>query len=221
MNEAAYQILARCMRFVFLLLGALVFLLGLRMMAREKGRWRKEKKQLPDAGFIGEIVDEDSMKASALPHQGCIGESSRCDVKVSGREVRGRHADFLFVEGRGLRITPRRGAAVMLDGKRIGRSGYALHGSRLSIGACTLRVRLFAGLKVPERGLSGLEDGAGEADPLKRLGDGEAEDWTEMVPLPTDHVEGEEDYLPPFGEEADAPAGPYGRKDRGRQREEE
>ena len=66
MPETAYQILARSMRYVFLLLGILAFLLALLMMRRESRQWRKEKRQLPDSGRVGEAVDEDSMKVGSL-----------------------------------------------------------------------------------------------------------------------------------------------------------
>ena len=212
MPETAYQILSRSMRYVFLLLGILVFLLALLMMRRESRQWKKEKKQLPDSGRVGEAVDEDSMKVFPLPYQGTIGTSGRCDIRLTGREVKRRHADFLFEDGKGLRITPRRGAAVILDDHRIGRRDYALHGTRLRIGSTVLRIRLFAGLNTPERGISGdIYPDAGD-DPLNGLGAG-GQEWVEVQPLPTDHVAGEDDYTAPFEEPS---RGRGGRNGRGR-----
>ena len=104
---------------------------------------------LPDAGLVGEVVDLRTGQAQPLPREGTIGSSRECDIRVKDTGVKRNHALFTFEDGKGMHIVPRLGARVLLNGREIGGSGYALHGTRLQLGNAELRVRLFAGLNVP------------------------------------------------------------------------
>ncbi len=149
MAEEAYEILSLAMRYAFIVLGALIVLRSYRWLLKDHRAHKKEMKRLPDAGLVGEIVSLDTGKAFPLPREGTIGSGHMCDIAVRGDGVRRLHATFRFKDGKGVHIVPHKTAAVMLDGKPVLSSAYALHGSLIELGSLTLRVRLFAGLNVP------------------------------------------------------------------------
>lgn len=149
MAEEAYEILSLAMRYAFIVLGALIVLRSYRWLLKDHRAHKKEMKRLPDAGLVGEIVRLDTGKAFPLPREGTIGSGRMCDIAVRGDGVRRLHATFRFKDGKGVHIVPHKTAAVMLDGKPVLSSAYALHGSLIELGSLTLRVRLFAGLNVP------------------------------------------------------------------------
>ncbi len=147
MSSEAYEILSLAMRYVFAALGALIVLRAYRWLFKDHRAHKKEMKNLPDAGLVGEIVVLDSGKAFSLPREGTLGSARSCDICIRRPGVRRLHLTLHFVDGKGVRVTPHRGAAALLDGKDAG--GYALHGSVIDLGNVQLRVRLFAGLHVP------------------------------------------------------------------------
>ena len=149
MADSAYELLALAMRYVFVLAGALLLWRAFRWMRRDARQYQRDMRALPDAGLVGEVVDLRTGQAQPLPREGTIGSSRECDIRVKDTGVKRNHALFTFEDGKGLRIVPRLGARVLLNGREIGGSGYALHGTRLQLGGAELRVRLFAGLNVP------------------------------------------------------------------------
>ena len=66
MAGEAYEILALLMRYVFVLIGALVLLRAYRWMRRDARNYRREMRTLPDAGLVGEIVDLRTGKSQPL-----------------------------------------------------------------------------------------------------------------------------------------------------------
>ena len=149
MAGEAYEILALLMRYVFVLIGALVLLRAYRWMRRDARNYRREMRTLPDAGLVGEIVDLRTGKSQPLPREGDMGASRECDIHVRGAGVLRHHVHFAFEEGKGVMITPSRLGKTFLGGAQLRAPGYALHGTQLQLGDALLRVRLFAGLKVP------------------------------------------------------------------------
>lgn len=149
MSGEAYEILALLMRYVFVLIGALIAFRSFMWLRKDARAYRREMRALPDAGLIGEIVDLDTGKAQPLPREGVIGSSRECDIRVKGDGVLRRHARFEFEEGKGLKIIPARRGLTLLGGAEMRGPGWALHGTQLGVGSHTLRVRLFAGLNVP------------------------------------------------------------------------
>lgn len=149
MAEGAYELLALGMRYVFVLIGLLILWRAFRWIRRDAKNYQKEMRSLPDAGLVGEMVDLRTGRAQPLPRDGTIGASRECDIRVKGAGVKHTHALFAFEEGKGLKITPSRGARVLLSGAPVKGSGHALHGTQLQVGDAMLRVRLFAGLNVP------------------------------------------------------------------------
>ena len=149
MAESTYELLALGMRYVFVLIGVLMLWRAFRWMRRDARQYQKDMRSLPDAGLVGEVVDLRTGVSQPLPREGTIGSSRECDIRVKGAGVMRNHALFSFVDGKGMHITPRLRARMLLNGQEISGSGYALHGTRLRIGDAEMRVRLFAGLNVP------------------------------------------------------------------------
>ena len=150
MASEAYELLALLMRYVFVLIGALVLWRAYRWMRRDARNYRREMRALPDAGLVGEIVDLKTGRSQPLPREGDMGTSRECDIRVKGNGVLRHHCRFAFEEGKGMLITPSRRGKVFMGGQKMAGPGHALHGTQLQLGDAQLRVRLFAGLKVPQ-----------------------------------------------------------------------
>ncbi len=150
MSGSAYELLAMLMRYVFVLIGALIVWRSFCWLRRDARAYQREMRALPDAGLVGEIVNLTTGEGQPLPREGTIGSSRESDIRVRGRDVMRTHARFEFVEGKGLRVIPARHAFMLMSGQELTRPGFALHGTQLQIGDDVLRVRLFAGLKVPQ-----------------------------------------------------------------------
>ena len=150
MSPQAYELLTMLMRYVFVFIGLMIVWRSLRWLRRDARAYRKELRSLPDAGLVGEMVNLNTGEAQPLPREGVIGSSRECDIRLKGQGVMRNHARFEFEDGKGLKIIPLRRASTLLNGTPLhGSAGYALHGTQLQAGAVPLRVRLFAGLKVP------------------------------------------------------------------------
>ncbi len=160
-----YELLSLLMRYVFAALGAVIVWRVYRWIRRDARQYDKDMRRLPDAGLVGEMVDLDSGEAYPLPREGMIGSSRGCDIRVKRRDVFGRHATFIFEDGRGLRVAPYRRHPLSLDGTELLGAAHALHGSVVGLGRCQMRVRLFAGLDVPHPSafMRGADDERGEA----------------------------------------------------------
>ena len=150
MNADAYEILALFMRYVFVVLGGLILLRAFHWLRKDQRMYRKELRRLPDAGYVGEMVDLDTGQVWPIPREGTLGSSPLSDIWLFNRGIARRHLDFLFVDGKGLCLTPRRRKKVTLDGTRISRHAYALHGSILQAERANLGIRLFEGLNTPD-----------------------------------------------------------------------
>ncbi|MBR1585397.1 MAG: hypothetical protein IJ662_07660 [Clostridia bacterium] len=190
MASEAYELLALLMRYVFVLIGVLVLIRAYRWMRRDAKNYRREMRALPDAGLVGEIVDLRTGKSQPLPREGDIGTSRECDIHIRGTGVLRHHARFAFEEGKGMLITPVRPGKTLMSGVEMRAPGYALHGTQLQMGSAVLRVRLFAGLKVPQP-VPFQQDAApwpdADAYPLPYGGDEEAaafDSLTDTTPAP-------------------------------------
>ena len=150
MDSQAYQLLSLGARALFVLwLSTIVLRAGLNLI-REHRQRKKLLRRLPDAGMVGEMCDMDSGKSYPLPREGVLGSGRGCDIRIRG--LKRRYANFAFVDGKGLLLTPcHYRSDVTLDGQLIRKGGYALHGALMQAGEYQLRIRLFAGLKMPRR----------------------------------------------------------------------
>lgn len=172
MISEGYELLSLFMRYIFIGLGVLILWRAYRWMRRDSRAYKKQMRALPDAGLVGEMVDLATGRSQPLPREGIMGASRACDIRVHGAGVRARHALFFFEEGKGLKVTPIRGAGVLMAGVELRGPAHALHGTQLQLGEALLRVRLFAGLNVPH---------PAQFQPDEMPGEEEAE-WEEGMP---------------------------------------
>ena len=149
MSPQAYELISMLMRYVFVFIGLMIVWRSLRWLRRDARAYQKELRSLPDAGLVGELVNLATGEAQPLPREGMMGSSRECDIRLKGPGIQRNHARFEFEDGNGLKIIPLRRASMLLNGAPLHGSGYALHGTQLQTGNIPLRVRLFAGLKVP------------------------------------------------------------------------
>lgn len=195
MSQEAFRLLSRAMRYVFVLIAALYFLLTVLWMRRDQRQWKKEKKKLPDAGTVGELVDEDSLKRYPVPREGTIGSARRCDIRIIGNGVRRRHADIRFVDGKGLMIVPARKAKIVLNGEPVASRACAGRDSRVKIGSASLVLKLLKNVDAPARGV--FEDGYAPPAEVMPGEDG----WSRVVPLAEERAEGEAENEWSWGDE--------------------
>ena len=194
-----FELISQGFRYWFVLLGAVIVWRAFRWSMLDHKNYRRTMRALPDAGFIGEVVDLNSGKSQSLPREGVIGSGKGCDIRLSG--IRNRECEYSFVDGKGVEILPvRRAHELSLDGERIGTRAFASHGSRLNLPGYSLRFRLFSGLNVPVK--------SHEYDRnqyLEFVPDSSMEELSDAgMPLP-DQLPGLEDqYMPQYGAEEQA-----------------
>ena len=157
MPAEIYEIVALAARFWFLFLMALIVLRSYRWYARERRQRKKRLRLLPDAGYIGEFVvlqgagDLKEGEVLSVPFEGTLGFVRSNDLCVPVPGVAARHLWFSYDERKGLKLTALGRNDFSVDEKTIGEEPKGLcmvHGSRLYIGECELRLRMFAGYEV-------------------------------------------------------------------------
>ncbi len=189
MSTDAYELLAMLLRYVFVALGVVILFRAYRQVRKDARAHKKAMKQLPDAGLIGEVVDLDTGKSQPLPREGMMGSSPACDIRLKRRGVKRRHVLFDLVEGKGVRIKPHLGSRVSMEGVTLKNAAYALHGTHMMLGNAHIRIRLFAGLNVPNPAAF-APDMPGDVESMEG-------------------TEGTEDMVPqPFGWQGSAAPGP-------------
>lgn len=145
-----YELIAMGMRYWFVLLALLIALYCWRWLRADRKDYLDALALLPDAGLVGELVDLYTGENFPLNREGTLGSARSCDIRILG--LHKREAVFEFEDGKGVKVIPLRSAQkFMLDGVSAPKGGHALHGTRIAIGERLFRVRLFAGLDVPDR----------------------------------------------------------------------
>ncbi len=154
MSKELYETLALGMRYWFLFLMLLIVWRSYRWLVRDRRQRRKRLRLLPDAGMVGEWVvlscEEGELRPGdvlPVPVEGVLGSIRSCDAVVPVSGVRARHLWFNFDEKKGLYVEPMMGCTALLDGETVTRRSpvYLAHGACLTVGACELRLRMFAG----------------------------------------------------------------------------
>ncbi|MHC1786165.1 MAG: hypothetical protein AB9880_03775 [Christensenellales bacterium] len=150
MASEAYELLALGMRYWFVLLGLAIVVRAGRWAWHDHRVYLRTLSKLPDAGYMGEIVNLASGEAQPLPREGVIGSGKTCDIRYRG--LRRRELTFELREGSGVKLAScHRRHQIGLDGTTLAHSSFALHGSQLDLPGYRLRLRLFEGLDVPVR----------------------------------------------------------------------
>lgn len=153
-----YELIALGLRYWFVALGVMIVLSGWRHLLRERKDYRDTVRSLPDAGFIGEIVDLGTGEAYPLSEEGVMGSGRYCDIRI--RDLQKRHLEFSYRTGKGILLTPcHRKTVVRIDGRRIVRRGIASHHSRITAGRRVFLVRFFAGMDGPTQAFLQASDG--------------------------------------------------------------
>ncbi|MBQ8537548.1 MAG: FHA domain-containing protein [Clostridia bacterium] len=156
MPSELYEILAQGASYWFAFLGIVIVWRSFAWLRKDGRLRRKRVRQLPDAGFVGELVvlagNEQLPEGSLLPlpQEGVLGSLRGCDVVVPEEGVAGKHLTFRFIRGKGLYIEPWLHQTVWVDGEEYGHRGkppLMYHGSRLQVGEAHLRLRLFMGVE--------------------------------------------------------------------------
>lgn len=156
MPDPVYEVVAQGARYWFLFLMALIAWRSWRWYRKDKKQAKKRLKLLPDAGFVGEMVviqSEGTLPRGAVlavPREGTLGALRTNDLCLPGAGVAKRHLWFRFEDGRGLLVEPFDKNAFTVDGEEAARRGDTLcmaHGSWMTVGPYTLRLRLFAGFE--------------------------------------------------------------------------
>lgn len=154
-----YEILSKLMSYVFTFLGVMIVWRTFSWLRKDRRETHRRLKELPDAGTIGILTvlqgSSELPEGSILPvpPEGVLGFVRTCDVVVPVDEVVAQHLDFVFRNGKGLYIYPRRGCSAAVDGmtldSRAASRQYPMqHGSILLVGNAVLQLGVFAGLKV-------------------------------------------------------------------------
>ncbi len=156
MPAEVYEVLALLARFWFLFLMVVIVWYSYRWYARDR-RVRKERlEELPDAGFIGELVVMQTcggLKAGAVfsvPFEGYLGTLRTGDIHMeqAGESIAPRHIWFQYDRKRGLLLVPVGDNDFMVDELSSADHPdglYVAHGSWLRIGDLLLRLRMFQG----------------------------------------------------------------------------
>ncbi len=157
MPDDIYEVIALAARYWFLFLMLLITWRSYRWYVKDRKKFKKRLRLLPDAGYIGELIvvqgDETVQKRDSflVSREGVLGFLRNNDVSIPADGIANRHLWYSFDEVDGLRVEPLRGRMIVADGvERIGRRQHAFltHGSLLQVGQAKLRLRLFSGFEV-------------------------------------------------------------------------
>ena len=171
-GEDWYELLVLAARYLFTLLGVIVVWRSFGWLRRESRRRRRALREMPDAGFIGELYvlsgEGKSFRTGdsfPVPMEGVLGSRKGCDIRVPHGSVASRHALFDFHED-GLHLRAHRGAPVRVDDQPLpaGYQAILRHGASLAVGAVELQLRLFAGLDLDAEAEAEPEDEEAEED---------------------------------------------------------
>lgn len=184
MSTELYETIAQGARYWFLFLMVIIVLRCYFWLMRDRKERRRRLRLLPDAGFVGELVVLSSSSEELqegdelpLPCEGFIGKLRTCDVVVPEPSIGKRHAWFSYERNRGVLIEPLFGKTLKVDGATIEnrrQTIYLKHGSRLTLGECELRLRMFAGFEA-----------SGKAKRQRLAGDDDAQSGTAaLAPAP-------------------------------------
>ena len=148
MPEATYEILALIMRYVFVVLVALICIRAFRWLMHDHRVHARERRQLPRAGQIGVLEFADTGERLPLSPEGLVGAGRQCDVVIRKRGLRQKHFSYRLQPRRGVEIVPCRGARVSVNGQKAQAGYYALSGALIQAGDVTLRLRLYKKLRL-------------------------------------------------------------------------
>ena len=166
-----YEVISLAMRYVFAFLAVLMVLRAFRLVLAEHRTVRGRLRKLPDAGAVGELMvlrgSSELPENTCLPvgREGTLGSVRGCDLFIPCRGIRRSHLDYIWEDGRGLLLTPRRGCAAAVNGVPVDsrtdpRQSPLCHGGILTVGDAILRLHVFTGLQTAPQDAEAAASGA-------------------------------------------------------------
>jgi len=150
MNEAWYRVASQSFGYLSAGMIAAIVLLSVRKYARDRGVWRRVRRNLPQAGAVGCFrVLSGGRRLPAgeeirVPYEGTMGSSHSCDVCIPVRRVHMRSA-FFWVEKNELHM-----AALHRDGFTVddvpvepGDEAVLREGAVLRVGEAKMSLHLY------------------------------------------------------------------------------
>lgn len=161
MTQAWVQVLSLLFGYVSAAIILLIVLLALRKYASDRALWRRVRRELPQAGAVGQLVVlGGGRRLSAgeeipVPYEGTMGASHSCDVCIPARKVHMRSA-FFWMENDGLHMVALHRDGFLADDVPVepGDEAVLRDGAVLRVGEARLSLSLYS-----SRRMRAIDDG--------------------------------------------------------------
>ena len=161
MTQAWVQVLSLLFGYVSAAIILLIVLLALRKYASARALWRRVRRELPQAGAVGQLVVLDGGRRLRLgeeisvPYEGTMGASHSCDVCIPARKVHLRSALF-WMENDGLHMVALHRDGFLADDVPVepGDEAVLRDGAVLRVGEARLSLSLYS-----SRRMRAIDDG--------------------------------------------------------------
>ena len=161
MTQAWVQVLSLLFGYVSAAIILLIVLLALRKYASDRALWRRVRRELPQAGAVGQLVVLDGGRRLRLgeeisvPYEGTMGASHSCDVCIPARKVHMRSAVF-WMENAGLHMVALHRDGFLADDVPVepGDEAVLRDGAVLRVGEARLSLSLYS-----SRRMRAIDDG--------------------------------------------------------------
>ena len=161
MTQAWVQVLSLLFGYVSAAIILLIVLLALRKYASDRALWRRVRRELPQAGAVGQLVVLDGGRRLRLgeeisvPYEGTMGASHSCDVCIPARKVHMRSALF-WMENDGLHMVALHRDGFLADDVPVepGDEAVLRDGAVLRVGEARLSLSLYS-----SRRMRAIDDG--------------------------------------------------------------
>ena len=161
MTQAWVQVLSMLFGYASAAIILLIVLLALRKYAADRALWRRVRRDLPQAGAVGQLVvlcggrRLGAGEEIRVPYEGTMGASHSCDVCISARKVHMRSA-FFWMESDGLHMVALHRDGFLVDDVPVepGDEAVLRHGAVLRVGEAKLALTLYS-----SRRMRAIDDG--------------------------------------------------------------
>lgn len=179
MNEAWYRVASLSFGYLSAAMIAVIVLLSARKCARDRGVWRRVRRNLPQAGAVGCFrVLSGGRRLPAgeeirVPYEGTMGSSHSCDVCIPVRKVHMRSA-FFWVEQGALHMAALHRDGFLVDDVPVepGDEAVLHEGAVLRVGEAKMSLHLYKSGVARESGDGPYVTRARRVNAKKGRGDG-------------------------------------------------